>query len=77
MAPSKKDEGKFQMDEAISEPQEDAQHAPSLKTKRLTFDFQNRSLRPMKYGNLSSFPSHSFDFPELLWFLTMEIFIRI
>ncbi|KAI5405507.1 hypothetical protein KIW84_052335 [Lathyrus oleraceus] len=66
MAPSRKDKGKSKIDEASSEPQEAAQHAPSLKTRRLTFDFRNRSLMPVKYGNLSSFPSHNFDFLELL-----------
>ncbi|KAI5442947.1 hypothetical protein KIW84_011834 [Lathyrus oleraceus] len=66
MAPSRKDKGKSNVDEDSSEPQEAAQHAPSLKTRRLTFDFRNRSLMPMKYGNLSSFPSHSFEVPELL-----------
>lgn len=84
MAPSRKDKGKSKIDEAISKPQEAAQHAPSLKTRRLTFDFKNQSLMLVKYGILSSFPSHSFDFPELLklqgvysMVLTLEIFIRI
>lgn len=66
MAPSREDKGKTQIDEGISKHQESAQHAPSLKSRRLTFDFQNRSLMLIKYGNLSSFPSHSFDFLELL-----------
>lgn len=66
MAPSRKDKGKTQIDEGSSEHQESTQHASSLKSRRLTFDFWNRSLMPVKYGNLSSFPSHSFDFPELL-----------
>ncbi|KAI5415527.1 hypothetical protein KIW84_040813 [Lathyrus oleraceus] len=66
MAPSRKDKGKTQIDEGSSEHQEFAQHAPSLKSRRLTFDFWNRSLMPVKYGNLSSFPSHSFDFSKLL-----------
>ncbi|KAI5388045.1 hypothetical protein KIW84_073944 [Lathyrus oleraceus] len=66
MAPSRKDKGKTQIDEGSSQHQEATQHAPSLKTGRLTFDFRNRSLIPVKYGNLISFPSHSFDFPELL-----------
>ncbi|KAI5416066.1 hypothetical protein KIW84_041204 [Lathyrus oleraceus] len=66
MAPSKKDKGKSKIDEASSEPQETEHHAPSLKTRRLIFDIRNRSLMPVKYGNLSSFPSHNFDFPELL-----------
>ncbi|KAI5385749.1 hypothetical protein KIW84_072376 [Lathyrus oleraceus] len=65
MAPSRKDKGKIQIDEGSSEHQEAAQHAPSLKIRRLTFDFWNRSLIPVKYGNLSSFPSHSFYFSEL------------
>lgn len=66
MAPSRKDKGKTQIDEGSSEHQEYAQHAPSLKSRRLTFDFRNQSLIPVKYGNLSSFPFNSFDFPELL-----------
>jgi hypothetical protein len=66
MAPSRKDKGKTKIDEGSSEHQESAQHASSLKSRRLTFDFRNRSLMPVKYDNLSYFPSHSFDFPELL-----------
>ncbi|KAI5391865.1 hypothetical protein KIW84_076602 [Lathyrus oleraceus] len=66
MTPSRKDKGKNQIDEGSSKHQEASQHAPSLKTRRLKFDFWNRSLMPVKYGNLSSFPSHSFDFLELL-----------
>lgn len=66
MAPSRKHKGKSQIDEGSSEHQEAAQHAPSLKTMRLTFYFWNRSLMPVKYGNLSSFPSHSFEFSKLL-----------
>lgn len=66
MDPLRKDKGKTQIDEGSSEHQESAQHAPSLKFRRLTFDFRNRSLMPVKYGNLSFFPSRSFDFPELL-----------
>lgn len=66
MAPSRKDKGKTQIDEGSSEHQEDTQHAPSLKSRRFTFDFRNRPLMPVKYSNPSYFPSHSFDFPELL-----------
>ncbi|KAI5402982.1 hypothetical protein KIW84_050544 [Lathyrus oleraceus] len=49
MAPSRKDKGKYKIDEASSEPQEAEQHAPSLNTRRLTFDFMNRSLMSVKY----------------------------
>ncbi|KAI5438330.1 hypothetical protein KIW84_024171 [Lathyrus oleraceus] len=66
MDPSRKDKVNFQFKEGSSEHQEVAQYAPSLKPRRLTFDFQNRSLMPVKYGNFSSFPSHSFEFPGLL-----------
>lgn len=58
--------GKSKIDEASSELQEAAQHEPSLKTRRLIFDFWNWSLVSVKYGNLSSFPSHSFEFPKIL-----------
>lgn len=66
MAPSRKDKGKSKIEEASSQPQEAEQHTPSLKTRRLTFDFGNWPLMLVKYGNLSSFLSHNFDFPELL-----------
>ncbi|KAI5444680.1 hypothetical protein KIW84_013093 [Lathyrus oleraceus] len=41
MAPSRKDNGKTQIDEGSSEHQEATQHASSLKSRRLTFDFRN------------------------------------
>ena len=66
---SRKLKGKLKVGETSSEQQdENALHAPSTKAQRLTFDIQNRHLMPAKYGNLSSFPAHCFDFSELLRF---------
>lgn len=48
---------------------------PSLKTRRLLFNIKSRPLTPLKYGNLVSFPSSSFNFHGLFNFQGISDFI--
>lgn len=63
MPPPKQNRVKLRVDEGSSAQQSDE---PSLKSRSLTSNVRNRPLMPPKYGNLASFPSHSFDFHEIL-----------
>lgn len=54
------------MGESSSNPADVEEQAPTTKSRRLNFDVRNRSLMPVKYVNLISFPEHSFSFPAQL-----------
>lgn len=45
------------------------------REKKLLLNFINRSLTPQKFGNLSTFPSSSFDFPALFHFQELDALI--
>lgn len=74
MAPSRRDKGKGKVIDDSTGPEPDMPDRLNLRslapTPKEKIDFmllfRNHSLTTPKYGNLSSFPFSSFDFPELL-----------
>lgn len=70
VAPTRKEIGKAKIGENDSDQALDSQDLietlePTLKERRLHFNFRNYPLNPPKYGNLALFPSLSFDFLAL------------
>ncbi|CAI8598069.1 unnamed protein product [Vicia faba] len=63
---SRKLKGERKIGEISYEQDENLLHAPSTKARSITINIRTRSLLAVKYSNLLSFPSHSFDFPNML-----------
>lgn len=76
MAPSRKDKGKGKYDEGSSapDPLNLGRLVDTPREKKLLLNFRNRH-PPPKYGDMSTFPSLSFDFTTLFHFQGLDTLI--
>ncbi|KAI5397255.1 hypothetical protein KIW84_063177 [Lathyrus oleraceus] len=77
LAPSRKDKGKGKSDEGspAPDPLNLGRLVDTPREKKLLLNFRNRPPTPQKYGNMSTFPSLSFDFPTLFHFQGFDTLI--
>ncbi|KAI5387242.1 hypothetical protein KIW84_073400 [Lathyrus oleraceus] len=77
MAPTRREKGKGKDDEgsSVPDPLNLGRLVDTPREKKLLLNFINYSLTPQKYGNLSTFPSSSFNFPALFHFQEFDVLI--
>lgn len=75
MVPTRKDKGKVDEGSTASDPLNLRKLVDTPREKRLLLNFRNHTLTLPKYGNMSSFPFLSFDFPALFHYQELDTLI--